>query len=225
MTTTYTSTLKCAVCGDSSSHRLLGSTSAFGSYDLDLRPPPPARYTLGAWAQECPSCGYVGESIEELSSGAGEIVSSPEYRELRSKSSELDLVQRFKRHALLWSHDPERAGWAMLHAAWVCDDMYLPTVAGQCRQECSDLWIGVDWTADPSGIRGRVVLVDVMRRSEQFEEASALIGRLLKMPALNNETQTVLRFQQLLISRYDRDAYTCEDAFTGVAIESPMKAP
>jgi hypothetical protein len=113
----------------------------------------------------------------------------------------------------------------MLHAAWVCDDRYLPAAAGQCRQECSDLWIGVDWTADPCGVRSQVVLGDVMRRSEQFEEASALIGRLLKIAAFNNETQSVLRFQLLLVLRYDSDTHTFEDTFTAEVMESPMDVP
>ena len=46
----------CAVCGAMHEYRILTSTNAFGSPDLDLRPPMMKRGTMHLWVQECPSC-------------------------------------------------------------------------------------------------------------------------------------------------------------------------
>ena len=55
----------CAVCGATHRYRILTSTNAFGSPDLDLRPPQMKRGTMPLWVQECPSCGYTAEDVSD----------------------------------------------------------------------------------------------------------------------------------------------------------------
>jgi hypothetical protein len=216
MTTIFSDFLTCAVCHEVSEFRVMGSTSTFGSYDLDLRAPPLKRHTMGVWLQDCPECGYINYSVEELIPGAPEVVRSPEFQDLRQDRVTPELVLSFKRHALLVSADPIEAGWALLHSAWIYDDLKQGGRATECREGCADLWAGVDWPPDEQGLRNQTVLVDVLRRAEHFDEADALVERLVGHPALTQDIARVLRFQKLLISRYDADLYTCEQAFDTV---------
>ena len=57
MTTQSAEECTCAVCGRVSMQGVIMSTNAFGSPDLDLRPPPMERFTIDHWVQECPHCG------------------------------------------------------------------------------------------------------------------------------------------------------------------------
>lgn len=101
MTTIYADFLTCAVCHEVSEFQIMGSTSTFGSYDLDLRAPRLARYTMGSWLQDCPECGYVNGSVENLVPGAAEVVRSAEFAALRHDAVTPKLVSAFKRHALI----------------------------------------------------------------------------------------------------------------------------
>jgi hypothetical protein len=176
---------------------------------------------MGLWLQDCPNCGYVNEAVEDLIPGAVEIVRSPEYQDLRTDRVTPRLVLSFKRHALLVSADPIEAGLSLLHAAWVADDLKDRAVASDCREGCADLWIGVAWSIDEAGVRQQTVLVDVLRRAEHFDEAEALVDRLLPHPAMTPDISRVLRFQKHLISRYDVDGYTCEQAFVAIPEDNP----
>ena len=221
MTTIYADFLTCAVCHEVSEFQIMGSTSTFGSYDLDLRAPRLARYTMDSWLQDCPECGYVNDSVEVLVPGAAEVMRSAEFAALRHDAVTPKLVSAFKRHALIVSTDPVEAGWALLHAAWVYDDLKQPERACECRQECADFWVGVDWPADEQGARNQAVLVDVLRRARCFDEAAALIERLLPHPAITDGIDRALRFQTQLISRQDAECHTCEEAFEAVAGRGP----
>lgn len=124
----------------------MGSTSTFGSYDLDLRAPPLKRHTMGVWLQDCPECGYINYSVEELIPGAPEVVRSPEFQHLRQDRVMPELVLSFKRHALLVSADPIEAGWALLHSAWTYDDLKQggePRSVGRGVQTSGPGWTGL----------------------------------------------------------------------------------
>lgn len=211
MTTVFSAFRTCAVCQRVSAFRVMGSTSIFGSYDLDLRAPPLRRHTMGLWLQDCPECGYVNDSVEDLLPGAAEVVRSPEFQELRQDQCSPKLVLSFKRHALLVSTDPAAAGWSLLHAAWVCDDLGLADLAREYREGCADFWTGVDWSRDQRGLRHQTVLVDVLRRSKNFDEAEALVDRLFPHPAMTADISRVLRLQKRLIALHDVDRYSCGD--------------
>lgn len=212
MTTIFTDFRTCAVCREVSAFRVMGSTSIFGSYDLDLRAPPLKRHTMSLWLQDCPECGYINHSVEDLVPDAAAVVRSPEFQELRVDAVAPPLVSAFKRHALIVSVDPIEAGWSLLHAAWVYDDLEQQDGARECREGCADLWAGVDWPSDEPGVRNQAVLVDVLRRAGHFEEADALIERLSLHPAITDGMTRVLHFQRRLIAREDLERYSCEQA-------------
>ena len=63
MTTLFAKEQTCAVCGTTSTHHVLGSTNTMSPSDLDMRPAPMARWTLGGHVQCCPHCGYCAWDI------------------------------------------------------------------------------------------------------------------------------------------------------------------
>lgn len=221
MTSFHSEVIGCAVCGTVSSFRALSSTSAFGSFDLDLRPPPLQRHTMEFWQQECPSCGYVNVTIGTPLKGAADIVHSPEFAALRAVSDEPALVKRFKRHALLVADEPIQSGWTLLHAAWVCDDLFLRELAMRCREDCADLWSSATYGYDEDSARMQSVLVDVLRRAEHFDEADMLIDIALRSEGATPTMVHVLQFQRGLVGACDGGVYTVEQALTAMGQPFP----
>src|SRR5882757_6393410 len=84
MTTFDERTVQCFCCDKTSSQQVLMSTNRFGSPDLDQRPPEMMRSTIGAWLQECPSCGYVAKDLQKGDAAERQLVSSEAYRALRA---------------------------------------------------------------------------------------------------------------------------------------------
>ena len=216
MTTTRVQTIACAVCATRSVHTLLTSSGAYGSYDLDLRPPPLLRHTMNLWLQQCPTCRYVNDRLDHRLGDAAAIVYSPEYRAIAQLDQEPELVQRFKRHALLLADQPLLSARALLHAAWVCDDHWQPELACACRDECADLMIGVDYTAlGEAGLRSQLVLVDVLRRARRVDEASDWIERLLEQAGLPESMSKVLHYERRLLQAGDVGCHEVEMALQG----------
>jgi hypothetical protein len=213
MTTTRVQSLGCAVCGNRSVHTLMSSSGAFGSYDLDLRPPPLLRYTMNLWLQECPTCRYVNDRIDKGLPGASTIVFSPEYAAIAARQEEPELVRRFKRYALLMAEHPIVAARALLHAAWVCDDAAHLPLAQACRDESADLLIGVDFAPlAEDGLRLQTVLVDILRRAGRFEEADHWLDQLVDRTTLPPAMAAVLRYQRTLLKKEDIGRYEVESA-------------
>lgn len=217
MTTVRTQQVTCALCSTVSKHEVLMSTNAFGSPDLDLRPPSMERYTLSHQVQECPHCGYCAPVLDyEPVPRAREVVDLPPYQALRSPKRYPELAGRFLRAALLaeGSGGPQVAGLHALRAAWVCDDEELSEAAAECRLAA----IHYLQSAHRQGLGEKqrraeenALMVDLLRRVGRFEEASALIeqGSGRRLPDVLVQ---VLRYQQALIERRDTACHTIEEA-------------
>lgn len=210
MTTYQREVRRCVVCGEVATLKALASTSAFGPCDLDLRPPSPQRHTMGFWQQECSGCGYVNVTLNTRLPEADAVVGSPEFIALRAATDEPALVNRFKRYALL-VNEPRKAGWALLHAAWVYDDFGDWERAARCRHECADMWSASIGGTDEESLRLQTVLIDVLRRAECFDEADLLLRQTSETAKTLIMTK-VLDFQRRLIAVYDVDIYTVEQA-------------
>ncbi len=82
MTTFADKKLKCCVCGKKSVHTIVRNTNAFGSNDLDTRPPEMMRSTLGVTIQRCPHCFYCSFDLSKCDSNTKKLVKSSEYQEI-----------------------------------------------------------------------------------------------------------------------------------------------
>ncbi|MBO4868383.1 MAG: hypothetical protein J5585_01590 [Clostridia bacterium] len=136
MPTFATARMKCAVCGKESAHRVIYSTNCFGSSDLDTRPPEMKRSTMDFWVQECPKCGFVSGRIDDSTSITPEFLESSSYKTCDELSFNSKLASRFYRQYMIkaYENNEREAFFALLHAAWACDDMNDTENAAYCRR-------------------------------------------------------------------------------------------
>ena len=115
---------QCAVCGTVSNQTILTSTNAFGSPDLDLRPPEMKRSTMHLWAQQCPECGYVAEDITKPAKVSADWLRRTEYVDCIGLNAKSPLARKFYRKYLIAMHteDDVSAFAGAMFAAWACDD-------------------------------------------------------------------------------------------------------
>lgn len=214
MTTFMPGTCTCSVCGASTQFHMLASTSTFGSPDLDLRPAEMQRSTMSVWLQECPACGYVAGSVEEFAPVTREWLERSAYRRCEGIDFASPLAARFYRHYMIRTmcHDREGAFFALLHAAWVCDDMGDDKNARHCREKALPLLDQLIGEGGPNEETRRVVKADLLRRSGHFEELLEEFG------ALRFTEEIPAKIAAFHISRAkarDSGCYTVEEAVRG----------
>lgn len=131
----------CSVCGAVSKFMALRSTNSFGSPDLDLRPAPMKRDTMSYWYQECPKCGYISDNVSDPCKIEPEFLKSEEYLGCEGISFQSELAKKFYKEYLikLKSHSDEKAFYAILHAAWACDDKKDFENSSLCRNKAIPL--------------------------------------------------------------------------------------
>ena len=219
MTTIHNEAVTSAVCGESSSQTAIASTNAFGSPDLDTRPPEMQRSTISSWVQNCPECGFCARHLYQAGANAKAIVDSSEYRNQVTSPAFPTLANEFLCLRMLSEgganlHD---AAWASIHAAWACDYDSQDEAAAKCRNEAvrliTTLHAQNEFLAPQAGA-DEAILTDLLRRAARFDDALSLVDAAL--PETSDELiQKVLLFQKALISGGDVGAYRIEDAERG----------
>jgi hypothetical protein len=210
MTTFANEKVRCGHCGQKSDQHVLASTNQMGSPDLDLRPPEMARSTMHVWLQQCPHCGYIAADLKDAPADPAVITSAGYQAALRREDLPV-VARRFLAFALA-SADSAIAAQSYLRAAWACDDAQLPA-AVECRRAAAyQLRHAIAAIADAEQRPMMVaVLVDVLRRAEDFPAASAEAETLLATPGLPDILQKVITAQQRLIAAGDVAAHTVAD--------------
>lgn len=216
MTTMHDLPIKCILCGQEQNQSVMTSTNSFGSPDLDLRPPEMKRSTMFMWLQSCCNCGYVAPDLsEEVRDGAQKIVNSLDYK-LAEEDDYPSLAKKFIKWSLICSDDVEHSGFALLRAAWACDDQQSYTKHAKDLREkvASQLLTLRPFSESEDSINNGCILVDVLRRCEKFDEGIELATELLKSETCQkNEVITkVLEFQISLCGKKDVKCYTVEQA-------------
>lgn len=216
MTRLYNEKARCAVCGTETEYTGIRSTNAFGSSDLDTRPPEMKRSTIFAWVQRCPECGYCASDISKAPSQAATLVHSPEYARQLTDSTFPELANGFLCKALIdeSAADYAAAAWALIHAAWACDDAEKPEPAKTCRSKAIDLIEKVlangQQVAEQDGA-DTAIRVDLLRRAGRLIEARHLIST--KRPASTEDIiSKMLDFQYVLLAKGDETCHTIAEA-------------
>lgn len=212
MTTFREESRICVLCGKSSTQTILTSTNTFGPSDLDSRPPEMARSTINMWIQRCPSCYYCAPDISEAPEKAGETVKSSEYRKQFRNSSYPKLANRFLCYALVAeaASDYINAGWASLHAAWVCDDSSNIDGIKGCRQKAATLFLtGKENKQRFMKSKGEeeLLIVDLLRRCGEFQRALTFCDAGLKRKP-GGLIEDCLNFEKELIDRIDSECHS-----------------
>lgn len=214
MTTIFSSDVRCAVCGHESQISEIGSTNAFGSSDLDTRPPEMQRSTIWSWVFSCPGCSYCAGDLSEGTEGLNAIVKSPDYQARLKDELYPAKANEFLCQALIAKQlgQPQRAAWATLHAAWICDDS--ERHASAIRKEAVALLVEAERADDPAFgdlARSQALRVDLLRRSADFAGARALIDSTID-PDTSEIVRTILLYQKHLAELNDSSDHSVAEA-------------
>lgn len=217
MTTLYQKSVTCANCQHTQMVTGIASTNSFGSPDLDTRPPEMKRSTINTWVQCCESCGYCAESLEIENVNAPSMTKSHQYQAQLREPDTPQLANYFLCKALIdqRSGDYAAATWSLLHAAWVCDDLGSEQQALQCRQDAVKMLLRAEKKKQilmNHTNEETLLLVDLLRRSHQFEQARQVIASRRKTLIEDGFLLQILDYQHQLVEAADSAAYTIEDA-------------
>ena len=215
MTTLQEETKECAVCGNESIHMEIISTKALGASDLDARPPEPERSTIQHWIQRCPACGYCAPDIAKGDKEMANIIQSPGYKKQLGSSDSPELANSFLCWTLIQEEVSQNkiAGWTAVKAAWACDDAAYMDAARECRKRAIALLEMArqkgQWFADNAGTE-EAVIVDLLRRSGQFEQAMQICDERLAMKP-DTFISKIMNYQKQLIRKSDDDRHSTSE--------------
>nr|MDO8080292.1 hypothetical protein [Candidatus Freyarchaeota archaeon] len=198
---------KCALCREESTQRIFTSTNAFGSLDLDMRPPEMERSTINLWIETCPSCGYCVSDISKRIEKASEVVRGNTYQQQLNNPEFPKLANKFLCFSLILESvdNYAGAGWSSVYAAWACDDAgssalkeaskngsieRFTNAAKKCRIRAATLFQKARENdqsfAEEVGVE-EALMVDLPRRAGRFESALRICEEgLKKKPKKNN---------------------------------------
>lgn len=218
MTTFFQKQAKCAHCGATVEWAEVASTNAFGSMDLDMRPPPMERDTLEHDIQQCDACGFCSPTID---SGEGVDITQvglPQYVSLASDDRFPLVARRFLAYAHMAKAKAchTRAAWASLRAAWICDDSGSPfrDSATTCRLaalEAIDRLHAEGKTFSPDMETDQTLRLDMLRRTGEFQSTIELAARL-RAAGLPEILDRLAAFQAKQAANRSRKSYTVEQA-------------
>jgi len=205
MTSFFPNTQKCSVCGKESEHPELKSTNAFGSSDLDTRPPEMQRSTMSFWVQKCPHCGYVASSLEEPIRFDKNYLTTSEYQNFPGRAPISDLARKFihKARISIKERNYVEAFWDYLHAAWASDDendetwqvelrmLAIEVMGNFCDQDMNDEY--------------RVLRADLLRKTRQFER---VVKEYEHARFENDLFNSIIQFQIIKAKNNDTATYT-----------------
>ena len=202
---------KCSVCGTVSEYMALASTNNFGGGpDLDLRPAEMMRSTMNVWLQRCPGCGYVSEDVSDLSRVDREWLNSDKYRNCDGIPFVSELSKEFYKYYLINMFDKniEDAFFAVLHAAWSCDDDADIVNAKHCRELAIELATRLLDKGYENEDSLKLTRADLMRRAGQFEKMISMYETVEFDEELLNQ---ILKFEIEKAHKKDSSCYRVED--------------
>lgn len=196
----------CAICSHTSTHEVIISTRLDGYPDLDGRPGVIGDFYFSTSIQRCPSCGYCATDISKGSANARELVQTQDYRSQLENPHFPILVNSFICLSMIYEKDGYyySAGQAWLKAAWICDDRKDINGAKYCRLRAIEMLKKMDLRGKTSGFMDDyfVMLTDLLRRAEKFDEALAVYEEGLRK-VKDKECKKFLEFEKKLIERRD----------------------
>ena len=219
MSTIHRKEYRCSVCGKASEFMVLGSTNTFcGAPDLDLRPPEMERSTMPLWIHRCPGCGYVSENVDDLTTVTAEYLASEEYHSCDGIEFKSDLAGEFYQFYMISTVDKNvrDAFYALVHAAWACDDEGDTENAVRCRRLA--LPLADEFIRMNEGNRANMDTIglmkaDLMRRAGLFDE---VVSGYAGVTYDNDLMDRILAFEIELSERKDDACYRFSDIPGGV---------
>lgn len=205
MSLAYNEKRRCGVCGATKIIRIQGGHGTYGASDLDTRPAG-SRSEMSSWITCCDNCHYCAPDLEKTFGLAAKVLALPEYQYQFAMQGLPETARHFLCHGLLsWAQGQiEQAIWACIHAAWVCDDEGMAGDACRVRAlklieqlEAGGIYLGESLDSH------HAIIVDLLRRSFQFEGARSKAEEGLAALSGPSPIADILKFQLELIERHD----------------------
>ena len=216
MTTYKSIKIACWSCNLEADHYVLGSTSAFGASDLDLRPPPLQRDTMYSWIQTCRYCSYTATDISSAPSKpetVREVMRGQRWEKPTAQPAS-SLALSFMRRALIDDAVGEslRAAESTWCAAWAADDENNESLAIECRLVAARLFqIVLEGTimSEDNALTIKTRLIDILRRARAWNDARSACDNILSL-APDGIIRDVVIFQKSLIEIHDTSSHTID---------------
>lgn len=202
--------MKCSVCDNTSRQPILSSTNAWGTPDLDLRPPEMQRSTMITWVLECPHCGYVAGDLSDESEISEEFLKTEKYLTCDGIEFERDLSERFYRGYLISEETDNLEGCFLNlhHCAWTCDDAEDLENAKKIRKLAIAVISKLIQQDDEENHNLLLRKADLLRRSGEFDQViEEYKDRIFGDELLDK----IVTFQILKAREGDDACYTVED--------------
>jgi len=189
---------------------------------LDTRPPELHRSTIHqAWMQRCPTCGYCASDVSKSQPRFRHLVGSPEYAAQLEDIDYPDLANSFLCRSMIdeYAGDLAAATWALIHAAWICDDAERECQAVSCRRRAAAMLRRARANGQSISAQrgaGTAILVDLLRRVGQLDDARQAI-REGRDASFEDAITQILNCQSALVNVGDLSCHLVPEAFGGEA--------
>jgi len=162
------------------------------------------------WVQECPNCGYVSSEVSDPSSVTKEWLAGEKYSSCDGIEFSADLAKRFYKQYLINLEDKnsEDAFFAVLHAAWACDDENDEDNAKHCRELALPLVQELIQKGHENKDSLELLKADLMRRTGRFDE---LIAQYSSLRFEDDLLDQIMAFQINKAKEKDVACYRVED--------------
>jgi Leucine-rich repeat (LRR) protein len=197
---------KCSVCGNNEYYFKVRSRRLITTPDLDTR-------LVEPYLEYCPTCGFCAADINKEIEKASEVVNSDYYQKQLKKRRFPSGENAFICYSLILEAigDYAGAGWSTLYAAWMYDDASKIDQARTYRKKAVAFFQkakekGQEFAARPEGTED-VIIVDLLRRSGEFESALRICEEALTKN-FRKRISDILHLEKKLIMNSDTARYS-----------------
>lgn len=201
----------CALCGKVSVQEEFGSCSIFGEPDLDFRPPKMLRFTMKAWVQECPHCGYAADEIK-IKPRMKKALLMQLYEDAKWPDTLPRWALSFVKYALYLERKKDMAGSInnYMCAVWICDDEKDEPDANMLRIRCLGLVNQLLPKCHTKRKRRKYLLLkaDLLRRVGYID-----LLRQIRVddPSFDYTSREIILYQKELAERHDYAAHSQDE--------------
>ena len=210
MTTINEIDVKCSVCNNMTTQRIIMSSNQFGHNDLDTRPSEMFRSTIGMWINECPHCGYVASRVDKELIIDDDFLKTDKYRTCDGIEFKSNIANLFYKQYLIErkkGNDVD-AFFAILHCAWACDDAWDDENSKLARKTAVKLTDNIIESYEIDSIDLKVMKADLLRRSGEFDQ---VIEEYNDLSLDDSQLNRIIRFQVEKAHQKDSKCYSLDD--------------
>lgn len=193
----------CYFCKNKHHFQKLGDNNSFGMRDLDTRPPGMMRNLMHLMVEKCPKCGYASYDISKNQYNIlPEELKNNEYCNIFNNQEINFAIKKFMLVAKITEcHNSKISGMSYLRAAWMADDSKNNRLAMMLRSKAIKYLELSLKEEDNENVK--LIIVDLYRRINMFEEASDYAKYLLNNFGMEKYKQNILLYQIQLCSEED----------------------